>query len=356
MPPKCYTDPDFFRKEVKNIFMESWLFVGRQEKIPNVGDYFVIELIGHSVIVMRDSNGAVNAFHNLCSHRGARILDGEGNTTLIRCPYHSWCFSLSGELVRAPDMQKTCNFDKKEHGLQSISVDFWDGFIFVNFAISPAPLLTHLGDLPERFAPYDIANMICVREREDIVETNWKLYQEVDMEDYHAPSVHPLSIGQQVFPRLPSGGAYETTFFEYDQTVSVMSTDKGKVFPKIKKLTGQCAQGTHFTMVYPGFFLVNTLDSMWWINKIPIYPEKTYVRSGFCFPKSTVEREDFKENSARYHKRWDLVIDEDNNITERHQSGIRSPFAKSGRLSFHEEVVNAMNNWVLDRVLQEETQ
>ena len=127
--------------------------------------------------------------------------------------------------------------------------------------------------------------------------------------------------------------------------------DKGPVFPKIETLRGKCAEGTHFTMVYPGFFLVNTLDSMWWINKIPISPEQSYVRSGFCFPRTTVARDDFEEVSKRYHSRWDLVVDEDNQITARHQKGIRSPFARPGRLSFHEEVVNAMNNWVLDKVL-----
>ena len=352
LPPECYTDQKFFDREIETIFKESWLFVGRDEKIPNTGDFFVIDLLGHSIIITRSADGAVNAFHNICSHRGAHMLDGHGNAKLIRCPYHSWAYSPGGELVRAPDMEQTCSFNPDENGLQRIELATWAGFIFVNFANKPAALLDQLGDLPDRFAPYNIADMVCIREREDIVDTNWKLYQEVDMEDYHAPSVHPESIGQQVFPRLPSNGNYETTFFEFNRSVSVMSTDKGKVFPHIKGISGKCAEGTHFTMIYPGFFLVNTLDSMWWINKIPISPEKTYVRSGFCFPKATTERADFDEISARYNKRWDLVVDEDNEITARHQKGIRSPYAKPGRLSFHEEVVNAMNIWVLDKVLE----
>ena len=351
LPPFCYTDQAFFDREMSRIFRKSWLYVCREEKIPTPGDYFVIDMLGMSVIMTRSEEGEVNAFHNLCSHRGAHMLDGSGNARMIRCPYHSWCYDTNGRLVRAPDMEKTCNFDHVKNGLQRISLDTWAGFVFINFENNPQGLADQLGDLPERLAPYDIVNMVCVREREDIVETNWKLYQEVDMEDYHAPSVHPLSIGQQVFPRLPSGGSYETTFFEYGRTVSIMRNDKGPVFPKIETLRGKCAEGTHFTMVYPGFFLVNTLDSMWWINKIPISPEQSYVRSGFCFPRTTVARDDFEEVSKRYHSRWDLVVDEDNQITARHQKGIRSPFARPGRLSFHEEVVNAMNNWVLDKVL-----
>ena len=350
LPPSCYHDQEFFDLEMENIFRKSWLFVGRGEKIPNYGDFFVIDLLGQSLIITRAKDNKVRAFHNLCSHRGARMLEGSGNEKLIRCPFHSWCYSPSGELVRAPDMERTCNFDLTEHGLQPLQLDTWAGFIFVNFDKNCKPLHEHLGDLPERFGPYNISDMVCVREREDIVKTNWKLYQEVDMEDYHAPSVHPISIGQQVFPRLDSDGEYETTFFEHDRTVSVMSTDKGEVFQHIEGLSGKCAEGTHFTMVYPCFFLVNTLDSMWWINKIPIAPNKTYVRSGFCFPKATTARDDFEEIAARYHKRWDLVVDEDNDITELHQKGIESPYAKAGRLSFHEEVVNAMNIWVLDKV------
>ncbi len=354
LPPDCYKNTDFFDAEITNIFLKSWLFVGREDKLPRPLSYFVIDLLNESVLVTRNADNKIQAFQNFCRHRGVRLMDGRGVTHQFRCPYHSWRYSHNGELIGAPDMKQTANFCKNKNNLLSIKIESWAGFLFINFDKDSTPLLEQLGDLPITLDKYDLDRMLCVKERHHRVVCNWKLYTEVDMEDYHAPTVHPLSIGRQVFPRQPSNGEYETTFFEHPKTVSVISTDTGPVFPHIKGLSGKAATGTYFTMIYPGFFLVTTLDSCWWINKIPIDVTNTAVDVGYCFPDYTVARKDFADISKRYIARWDKVIDEDNKICERHQSGIRSRWSLPGRLSFHEEVVNAMNKWVLNRVLPTE--
>ncbi len=354
LPPACYKDTEFYNAEIKNIFLKSWLFVGREEKLPCSLSYFVIDVLGESVIITKNADGEIKAFHNFCRHRGARLMDGHGVTKQFRCPYHNWGYSHNGDLIGAPDMKKTENFCMKDNGLVKIKIENWAGFLFINFDSDPAPLLEHLGDLPKTLEKYDLIKMLCIKETHHRVACNWKLYTEVDMEDYHAPTVHPLSIGRQVFPRQPSRGEYETTFYENPKTVSVVPTDEGPVFPHIEGLSGKAATGTYFTMIYPSFFLVTTLDSCWWINKTPINETNSAVDVGYCFPKSTVAREDFEEVSRRYIERWDRVIREDNNICERHQAGINSRWCLPGRLSFHEEVVNAMNKWVLERVMPKE--
>ena len=355
LPPACYKDKDFYNAEVDNIFLKSWLFIGRAEKLPTPLAYFVVDILNESVLVTRNEEGKIQAFQNFCRHRGARLLDGHGVAKQIRCPYHNWGYSHNGDLVGAPDMKRTEHFSKADNGLLKVRLESWAGFLFINFDPDATPLLDYLGDLPKTLEKYDLANMHCIKEIKHSVACNWKLYTEVDMEDYHAPTVHPLSIGQQVFPRQPSNGEYETTFYECPKTVSVMSTDHGPVFPHIEGLSGKAATGTYFTMIYPGFFLVTTLDSCWWINKIPVDETNSAVDVGYCFPKSTVARDDFEAISQRYIERWDMVIDEDNKICERHQRGISSRWSLPGRLSFHEEVVNVMNNWVLDRVLPQES-
>ncbi|QDQ83388.1 aromatic ring-hydroxylating oxygenase subunit alpha [Paraburkholderia megapolitana] len=350
LPPECYKSDEFFQAEIDNIFFKYWLFVGREEKVPTAGDYFVFDLLGESVIVLRNPEGGISAFQNFCRHRGARLLDGEGSVKMIRCPFHNWGYDLDGSLMGAPDMKKSINFAKEKNGLVPIRVETWEGFIFINFDTDAAPLMEFLGDLPDKMHGYQLQKMRCVMEKNHLVKCNWKLYTEVDMEDYHAPTVHPVSIGQQVFPRQPSSGEYETTFFEYPRTVSVTSVDNGKIFPKIPGISGKEATGTYFTMIYPGFFLVTTQDSSWWINKLPETPTTTKVHVGYCFPESTVARDDFKDISPRYISRWDMVIDEDNRICERQQLGVNSRWCLPGRFSFHEEVVHAMNKWVIGKV------
>ncbi|VVN27627.1 3-phenylpropionate/cinnamic acid dioxygenase subunit alpha [Pseudomonas fluorescens] len=350
LPAACYKDRDFYNAEIEMVFLKSWLFVGRKEKLPCDKSYFVVDLLNESLIITKDEDGDIHAFQNLCRHRGARLLDDNGTIKHIRCPYHNWAYSLTGELIGAPDMQRTKNFCKKNNGLIKVKIESWAGFLFINFDHNSISLLEYLGDLPKTLENYDLSNMLCVKETYHQVACNWKLYTEVDMEDYHAPTVHPLSIGRQIFPRQPSNGEYETTFFEHPKTVSVIPTDKGPTFPSIDGISGKAATGTYFTMIYPGFFLVTTLDSCWWINKIPINATNSEVHVGYCFPASTVKREDFNEISLRYIERWDRVIDEDNKICERHQSGINSRWCLPGRLSFHEEVVNAMNKWLIEKI------
>jgi choline monooxygenase len=351
LAPECYTSKAFFDREVDGIFLKSWLFVGRDEQIAKVGDFFVVDLLGESVLVTRTAEGNARAFHNFCRHRGMRLADNSGNKRLFVCPYHSWCYDPGGQLVRAPDMEKSENWDAEMNGLLPVRLEAWEGFLFINFSNDEPCLADALGDLPQKFDSYNLSDMTCVKSDEYAVGCNWKLYTEVDMEDYHAPSVHPKSIGLQVFPRQPSDGDYETTYFENDRTISVPPSDTGPVFPRIETITGMAAKGSFFTMIYPSFFLVTTVDSMWWINKIPVSPSQTRVQVGFNFPRSTLKHPEFDEIVKRYFARWDLVLKEDNDITERHQSGISSRFCLPGRLSHHEEVVNVMNRWVLEKVL-----
>ena len=91
--PWCYTSQDFYQREVERIFVKTWNFVGREDEIPNPGDYFTLEMFGESVIFIRNESGQVRAFANTCRHRGTCLLEGKGNCRTIICPYHAWTYS-----------------------------------------------------------------------------------------------------------------------------------------------------------------------------------------------------------------------------------------------------------------------
>ncbi len=150
LPPWCYTSQAFYDREVERIFRTEWNFVGRADEIAKPGDFKVFDLVGESVIVLRDQAGGLRAFANTCRHRGTRLLDGTGNCKSIACPYHAWVYALDGRLIASLGMEATLDFDAAEHGLLPVRLEEWDGFLFVSFADGET-LADYLGDLPKRF-------------------------------------------------------------------------------------------------------------------------------------------------------------------------------------------------------------
>ena len=307
LPSWCYTSEEFFQREVERIFTRTWNFVGREDEVPNPGDYFTLAMFGESVIVVRDDSGHVRAFVNTCRHRGTRLLDGKGHCRNIICPYHAWTYALNGTLIGMSGMEKTLAFEKSENGLLPVRLESWAGFMFVNFSQTTQSLLVHLGDLPHKFASYNFANMICVRRKEYDLRCNWKLYLENAMEDYHTPMVHKTSIGLQETTREETTGQWDAIHMESDSTIAVLPEDNSP-FPHIPGLRGHPATGTYFTAVYPSTFFGTTQDCMWWLQQLVQGPDHTKVIVGSCFPRDTVARSDFEHEVHKYYRRWDKSI------------------------------------------------
>lgn len=351
LPAWCYTSEEFYRREVERMFKRSWNFVGRADELPKPGDYVALDMFGEAIIVLRDKAGALRAFANTCRHRGTKLLQGQGRCTAIVCPYHSWTYALSGELIAAAGMEQTENFDKRRYGLVPIRLETWGGFVFVSFDPAAESLRDYLGDLPERLASHDMGEMVCVRRREYELDCNWKLYLENAMEEYHTPTVHKLSIGAQVTVREDARGAWDGMFMPAEKTIAVLSEDIASAFPPIPGLDAKAAHGTYFVVIYPMTFFAFTQDCLWWLQQFPLGPTRTRVVIGSCFPRATVARPDFAERVEKYYRRWDKSLPEDNAISELQQAGIASSFAQPGRLSHHELLVHGIANWMLDRVV-----
>jgi choline monooxygenase len=351
LPGWCYTSREFYDREVATIFRKVWNFMGREDEIPNPGDYLTFDLCGEPIIILRDKAGKVRAFANSCRHRGTRLLTGRGNCLAISCPYHSWTYALGGELIGAPGMEQTIGFDKQNYGLPEIRLETWNGFIFVNLDREAQSLDAYLGEFKDRLATHDMANMRCVRRREYDLACNWKIYIENAMEEYHTPTVHKASIGKQVTAPEQGKGEWKGMHMPAERTIAVLAEDIASAFPPIPTLDAKAAKGTYFLMIYPCTFFAATQDCMWWLQEFPQGPERTKVVIGSCFPAQTIARPDFAEKVEKYYRRWDKSLPEDNAISEIQQQGVHSSFYTPGRLSFHELIVHDIANWVLDRVL-----
>ena len=306
------------------------------------------------VVVVRGDDREVRAFSNVCRHRGAKIMTGEGSVNSFRCPYHSWVYGLDGRLQRAPEMDETIAFDLGNYGLKPIRLSLWAGFMFINFDPDGVDLMTFLGDLPEVTAPYRLEDMTCVRRQEYDLACNWKIYVENAMEAYHVPTVHMQTISQQKRvnnPPIPTAGGYCGIFTAHEGSRAILPGQQG--FPYIPTLNGRSATGTYYILIYPSTMFGCTFDCMWWLELHPRGPEETRLTVGSCFPNETIARADFDELIGNYYRRWNTSIGEDNVISEQQQEGLRSPLVSPGRLSYLEPLVHTIGNWVLDRVLDD---
>ena len=200
VPLEPYRSADFFQRERERVFERAWLVAGREEEIPDYGDYVVVELLPGrvSTILNRGKDGRVRAFFNSCSHRGSQVVDAaKGRATRFVCPYHNWTYAADGDLVSIPDEDSFFGVDKKTCGLTPMAVEAWEGWIFVNLQPHPeVSLAEFLGDFAGRMAgvPYIAADRPVVLKAD--LDANWKVVQDAFIESYPIPAIHRRTIAQ----------------------------------------------------------------------------------------------------------------------------------------------------------------
>jgi phenylpropionate dioxygenase-like ring-hydroxylating dioxygenase large terminal subunit len=194
LPGWIYHDPDFFELEKRSIFRGSWQLVCHNNDIPRPGDYHCFDFLGESVVVVRGKDGQVRSFHNVCRHRASRLLEGpKGHCkSVITCPYHAWSYSLDGRLVGVPHRETFRNFDADRHGLLSLELEIFMGFIFVRF--EPG-----LPSVREMAAPY-VDELAAYRMEELVPQgrvtlrpraVNWKNVADNYSDGMHINVAHP---------------------------------------------------------------------------------------------------------------------------------------------------------------------
>ena len=193
-----YHDPAVYEKEMAAIFKRSWYMIGRTEQIPKSGDFFTFDLptFGYNVLVSRDRDGNVNAFHNVCTHRG-NVAEHrrEGHSAgLFTCRFHGWSFDLKGNLARIRDEEGFFGCDKAKMGLKKMPVGVWQGFVFVCPSDEPWQTLEQwLGEQGLDTADYPWGQCTQSYQFETEIGCNWKLVNDSPAEVYHIPVLHPNS-------------------------------------------------------------------------------------------------------------------------------------------------------------------
>ncbi|MFD6454539.1 aromatic ring-hydroxylating dioxygenase subunit alpha, partial [Nocardia sp. NPDC060220] len=215
--PVDYTDsidPDFYEDERNAIFKKTWLNIGRVERLPKVGSYFTRELpsVGTSLIIAKGNDQVVRAFHNICRHRGNKLVwddfpneETSGTCRQFTCKYHAWRYSLEGEVNFVQQEKEFFDLDKQLYGLKTVRCDVWAGFIFVNLDATPRQTLREfLGPMITDLDGYPFDKMTEWYEFNADNQSNWKLFADAFQEYYHVPGLHSQQVPSAV--RTPGKG------------------------------------------------------------------------------------------------------------------------------------------------------
>ncbi len=193
LPADWYVDPAVYRLEQEQIFRRTWQYAGHASQVAEPGDYFTCTVGEIPVVVVRDHDGEIGAFVNVCRHRGTQVAYDSGHRETLQCPYHAWTYDLRGCLRAAPRSEREPGFDKADWGLLPVKTDTWGPFVFVNPDVEAPPLAQFLGDLPATVSAsgLDLWSLRLRRRTEWMIEANWKIVVENYLECYHCPVAHP---------------------------------------------------------------------------------------------------------------------------------------------------------------------
>ena len=195
-PGFIYNSPEHLAREKENIFMQDWLFVAREQEVENPGDYMTFRILGEPALITRDVDGNLNAFANVCLHRGVEVASGAGNLKEFMCPYHGWLYDLTGKLMGAPYMKEAEGFDPSNCNLKRLGIETWRGYVFITFNDDPPAFADFIAPLVDDVAYLHAEDVRIGNKIEMEFPCNWKFAVENLMDFYHVGVLHSDSFGQ----------------------------------------------------------------------------------------------------------------------------------------------------------------
>src|SRR2546423_280025 len=358
LPQKYFVSPQLFDEEQEKIFTRHWVLVGHHTEIAHAGDYFVREVTGESVIVVRDKNGEIRGFYNVCRHRGTRLCEEQsGHSAAIQCPYHAWTYGLDGRLIGSPHMDEMPGFDRSDYSLHWVTLEVWEGFIFVNLADDAIPLEEWFARLAGKFSHWNLPRLRSVKRVEYDMKANWKLMFENYSECYHCPGVHPmlskvspydsaendLTEGPFLggFMRINKGKSLtmsgETCAMRIDHPPSRSYGEAGEQNEGMERVFYYSIFPNMLLSMHPEYVMVHQL----W----PQSPERTLIVCDWYFHPDAIERDDFKPEDAIEF--WDMTNKQDWHVCELSQQGVASRAYEPGPYSPRESIPAAWDRYYL---------
>jgi choline monooxygenase len=338
---RFYTDPSILEIEKARIFRRTWQLVGTldhacgevnglKRTIADRETFFTAEVAGEPIVVVRDKEGALRAFSNVCRHRAGPIALGSGCKNVLRCAYHGWTYTLDGRLIGTPDVEGVEFFDRSTMGMVPLRLETWEQFIFVNFDRGAEPLSAYLGDIPEQARGFQFAGLQFAERRDYVINCNWKVYVDNYLEGYHIPIAHPGLMREIDYSQ------YRTDTFRYhSQQFAPIRAMKAEDSGDRAYAPGSGTQEALYFWIFPNLMLNIYPDNVSTNLIVPLSQDKTLTIFEWFFHDiaSAKVRERMKKAIAFS----DEVQQEDIGLCESVQRGLQSALYDRGRYSVKRE-------------------
>ncbi|HEX6705927.1 MAG TPA: aromatic ring-hydroxylating dioxygenase subunit alpha [Albitalea sp.] len=384
-----YRDEAVFQADLAHVFGRHWIFVAVEPQLPQPGDFVTVDIGRSSVLLVRDDDGRVRAFHNVCRHRGTRLCAAQqGALGNIVCPYHQWTYDLGGALIHADHMP--AGFDREAHGLRPVHVQLLAGLVFVCLADEPPEDMQRMvSEMTPYLAPHRLAECKVAAQVDIVEQGNWKLTMENNRECYHCVANHPeltvslyeYGFGYRPGPQnaegiqrfkdimaasharwegmgLPSREidvldervtGFRTQRLPLDRAGQSQTLDAAVACRKLLGSFTDPALGGLSFWTQPNSWHHFMSDHVVSFAVLPIAPERTLVRTTWCVHRDAIEGVDY--DVARLTAVWNATNDQDRRLVEASQAGVADPAYEPGPYSpYTEELVEKFTRWYVQRM------
>lgn len=355
LPPDAYTSPEFFALERERIFRAGWMVLGHVAQIPNVGDYFSIDLLGEPMVVVRGPD-RIRVMSRVCLHRWAPVVSGAGNARMFSCPFHRWGYDLTGQLRAAPFMDQAEGFDPKKCKLPEFRAEVVLGSIYVNLSGDAEPLEPRMDGLAREFANIPTDDLVVGFSVEYPCPFNWKIAVETFMECYHHIGAHAKTLQ----PHSPGGESWGVVKEDPEQGWIVcrhplrkdLSSEHALV-PGLPVFDGwsdeQIRVGSLYH-VFPNHLMGTTANAVRWTAILPKSANESWWIRHYLVRKDALDSPEFAALMKTLKENGDVIAKEDVDVNTLQQIGARSRLATPGRLSHLEMPVWQLADWVRDGI------
>ncbi len=323
---ETYTCEEFYALETKEIFESTWQLVAHTSQIENIGDQIVCQIGKIPILLVRNQEGILKAFHNVCRHRAGPLASNNINNKVLRCQYHGWTYDLNGQLKSAPEMNTSPNFEVCQYHLPKAYVSVWHDFIFVCVSKNPLPLEEIVKDIAEKIAPINLSQMEFSHRNEYLVECNWKVYMDNYLEGYHLPHIHP-------------GLSKLLDYRNYDTELNEWYSYQYSPLDSAENNSAEIFYGegnAHYFCIFPNLML-NILPGRLQTNVI-LAEGVDKTRVIFDYYYSNLDSEKTQKLVQQDQSFSDEVQLEDNAICEKVQVGLKSGSYQAGPLCIKREL------------------
>jgi Rieske 2Fe-2S family protein len=337
LPRDAYVSDDVLEWERRYLF-DDWMCVGRSSDVPATG-LRAESVGGYGVLLVRDKDGELRAFENVCRHRGHELLPCGGSsesTRAIVCPYHAWSYRHDGSLIGAPNFKNIDeHYDRSALGLAPVRVHEWHGWIFIDRTGTAKDFAEHVGDIEDVVARYDAESLVTAESHTYDVEANWKVIIENYQECYHCSMIHPElcrisppTSGDNVRAR---SGDWVGGWMDLRAGMETMSLDGRSGGVKMARLDEHEQSHVMYAAVLPNLLMSLHPDYVMTHLLVPVSPHRTRITCSWAFPRHVVEADGFSPAYAVDF--WDLTNRQDWAACESVQRGLVAPSYVAGPLA-----------------------